>query len=191
MSTAMVPIQKRVDEFRAAFVEGINGIVKAAEIYVAAIDENPKAADIFRKKCADWIPAGAWAQFESVGRKWMHPRLIMGGIADRKKHAKIKQLPYSMQERVFNNERFPLLTHDRDTLQVELLEATDDQVEQLCNGSAIRNESEQRAWMEARQKETVEEVGEPMPYVVRDGKVTFRRNTTLTRTEVKRLLQEM
>lgn len=186
-----ISIKSRISEFRNALQAGIQGIVKAAEIYVEALDDDPRNADKFREEFADWVPASAWAQFEAVGRKWMHPRLLMGGVADRRKSTHIKKLPYSMQERVFNGERFQLLTSGGDTLEVDLMEATPQQVEQLCNGSSIRTLSEQRAWLEA---ETLAESGEDaevLPYTVSNGKVVFRRGCILNRPELKRLLQEM
>lgn len=183
-------IKKKIEDFRNALIRGIEGIVRAAEIYVEAIDEDPTCSDQFRDACADWIPASAWAQFEAVGRKWMHPRLIMGGMADRRKAALVKQLPYSMQERIFDHERFPLLVAKGEQIKVDIFEATRSQAEQLCNGSSIRNLSEQKAWLESQA--VVESAKpEPMPYIVCGGKITFRRGVTLTRPELKRILQEM
>lgn len=183
-------VTNRIAEFRKALTAGIEGIVRAAEIYVAAIDEDPTNADKFRDSFSDWIPSAAWTNFEAVGRKWMHPRLLMGGMADRKKHSIIKRLPYSVQERIFSGERFKLLTAKGDTLNVDLLEATADQTDQLCGDGNIRSLGEQRAWIEEQSK-TIEVESEPMPYVVMNGKVSFRRGVVLTRNEVKRLLQEM
>lgn len=188
MNTSIV--KQRVADFREALLAGIDGIVRASEIYVAAIDEDPQAAEMFSDQCADWVPASAWGQFEAVGRKWMHPRLIMGGMADRKKASHIKRLPYSLQERVFKRERFPLLVSNGETINVDMMEATADQVAQLCDGSTIRTPSAQRAYIEA-QSVYVSEHTEPMPYTIRDGHVSFRRGVTMTRGEVKRLLQEM
>ena len=184
------PVSNKINEFRKAITAGIEGIVRASEIYVAAIDEDPTNADKFRDSFSDWIPSAAWTNFEAVGRKWMHPRLMMGGMADRKKHAIVKRLPYSVQERIFNGERFKMLTAKGDTLNVDLMEATAEQVEQICGGGAIKSLGEQRAWLEDQSK-TITVEPEPMPYVVSNGKVSFRKGVVLTRNEVKRLLQEM
>jgi hypothetical protein len=191
MGANTVMITSRLADFREALQAGINGIVKASEIYVAALDEDPRNADRFREEFADYVPAGAWSQFEAVGRKWMHPRLLMGGVADRKKASIIKRLPYSMQERVFKRERFQLLTAGGDALSVDALEATAEQVEQLFDESAARSLGAQRAWLESRAVAKEQEPAEVMPYTVTDGKVSFRRGCVLNRTELKRLLQEM
>jgi hypothetical protein len=189
--TKEIKISSRIADFRSALQAGINGIVAAAEVYVAAIDDDPRNADKFREEFADWVPASAWAQFEAVGRKWMHPRLLMGGVSDRKKAGLIKRLPYSMQDRIFKRERFPMLTASGDTLAVDIIEATPEQAEQICGGTSIRNLSEQRAWIESRAAAASDEPAEVMPYTVSDGRVTFRRGCVLNRTELKRLLQDM
>jgi hypothetical protein len=116
--------------------------------------------------------------------------MIMGGMTDRKKTALVGRLPYSLQERVFHREMFPLLTANGETLQVCLLEAAPDQVEQLCDGSTIRTLSAQKAWLESRAVAKAEPV-ELLPYTIADGKVTFRRGCSLNRVELKRLLTEM
>jgi hypothetical protein len=187
-----VTITSRIADFREALQSGIEGIVRAAEIYVAALDADPRDADRFRDEFAEWVPAAAWSQFEAVGRKWMHPRLLMGGVSDRKKSAIIKKLPYSTQERVFKRERFQLLTASGEKLEVDILEATPEQAEQLCNGTSIRSLSEQRVWIESQVvKERAEEPEDSLPYTVTDGRVTFRRRCVLSRAELKRLLLEM
>ena len=137
------------------------------------------------------LPASAWRQFEAVGRKWMHPKLIMGGMADRRKANKIKHLPYSSQERVFDKERFPLLVSGGDSIQVDMMEATHEQVNQLCDNHSIRNLAEQKAWLEAKALREENDKPDTLPYVIGKGKVIFKRGVTLTRAEIKRLLQEM
>ena len=190
-----VAVKSQMDAFRAAMQQGIEGLTRAGEIWVAVLDEDPRNADKFKATFADLVPLSAWAQFEAIGRKWMHPRLIMGGVADRRKSALIKKLTYSAQERVFSRECFKLLTAAGDTLEVDLLEATTEQAEQICNGASTRSLLEQRAWVESRVESRVvaraQEQAELLPYTINDGKVSFRRGTTLTRAEMKRLLAEM
>jgi len=188
-----VAVATRMADFRTALQQGIEGIVKASEIYVAALDDDPQNADRFRDEFASWVPATTWAQFEAVGRKLMHPRLLMGGVSDYRKSTLIRRLPYSMQERVFGRERFELLTKSGSTLKVDLLEATPEQAEQLCDGSSIRNLSAQKAWLESRAAAaaSVVEPAELLPYIISQGRVVFRRGCTLSRAEVKRLLTDM
>ena len=191
-------IESMITAFSEALAAGLDGIVKAGEIYVEALDESWENASKFQKAFEDKLPASAWKQFEAVGRKWMHPRLIMGGMTDRRKANKVKKLTYGTQERVFNREKFPLLIAGGDSLETDLMEATAEQVAQLCDGSNIRSLSAQKAWLEERALRREERAfreqhkqTETLPYVIGKGKVVFRRGTTLTRPEIKRLLQEM
>ena len=184
-------LKTKIDQFREAITAGVDGIIRASEIYVAALDEDAANFLRFREAFDDILPKAAWAQFEAVGRKWIHPKLILGGMADRKKANKIKHLTYNSQERVFNRERFSLLVGDGDSIRVDMMEATNEQVNQLCDGKSIRNLSEQRAWLEAKALREENDKPETLPYVIDKGKVIFKRGVTLTRAEIKRLLQEM
>lgn len=184
-------LETKIEKFREALTAGIEGIVTASEIYVEALEEDPRNADKFRSIFADWIPASAWKQFEAVGRKWMHPKLLMGGMSNRRKAHLVKSLPYSLQERIFSGERFPLLVGGGDVMQVTVMDATLDQVDQLFTQDGLRSLSGQKSWVEETVLVESTETPEEMPYVIHGGAVTFRRGVRLTRAELKRLLQEM
>ena len=179
--------QEYINAFGEVFTAGIESIVKAAKIYVDAIEANPANADKFKDHFRDTIPPGAWSGFEAVGRKWMHPKLLLGG-GGQYAH-KIKRLPYSQQERVFEGGRFELLTNGGETLHVDMREVTKDQVDQLLDGNHVRNLAEQKAYVESRAVEPQQEA--VLPYSIHDGKVTIRRGLTLTRDEVRRIWREM
>lgn len=182
----------KIEEFKNALQSGISGIVRASEIYVSALDDDPRNAEKFREEFAEWVPSSAWAQFEAVGRKWMHPRLLMGGVSDRRKAAIIKKLPYSLQERIFKKEKFKLLTCDGQTLNVDLMDATAEQAKQLFNENNYRDLSEQRAWVESNNtKQDSDEFTEEMPYIIKGSKVVFRKGCVLNKVELKRILQEI
>jgi len=191
MKSKAITTAGRIDEFRTALQQGIDGITRAAEIYVAAIDDNPQSADVFRDTFADRVAASVWSQFEAIGRKWMHPRLLMGGVSSGRKTTAIKRLTYSTQERIFERERFPLLTSSGDKLMLDILEATNDQLDQMCTGNHIRTLSEQRAWIESQAAVVKAEPVQVMPYTIESGRVKFRKGCQMTRAEIRRLLTEM
>ena len=62
-----IQLESRITEFGKAISAGIEGIVRAAEIYVEAIDEDPACADRFRDAFADWIPSAAWTKLAMAG----------------------------------------------------------------------------------------------------------------------------
>ena len=175
-----------ISRFRAAFIGGIENIVNAAEIYVAAIDENPKDADAFQAAFEDCIPASSWACFEAVGRRWMHPKLLLGGG---KNGAKIKRLPYSVQERIFSGEKFDLLLPGGDVLRVDVREVDRAQADQLLDGDHVRTKSQQKAYLAAAAPASTDT--EVMPYTIHGGKVHFRRNVALDKAELRRILTEI
>jgi len=181
-----------VELFAEAFQKGIQGIVEASSIYVAAIDSDSTASEAFRERFADCIPASAWAGFEAVGRKWMHPKLLLGGMTDRKVAARVKKLPYSAQERVFNKERFDLLLLDGQKLKVSPLDCTPEQAEQLFDGPIIRDIPAQRAYLETitRQSKKIPDA-EPLPYVISAGRITFRKGVSMSKAELKRIFEGM
>lgn len=184
--------ESAINAFQDAFKRGLEGIVEAGAIYVKAIDSDPSAQDLFRERFADFIPASAWSGFEAVGRKWMHPKLLLGGMSDRRLATYVKRLPYSLQERILNHERFDILLLDGQVLKTSPLDCTDEQREQLFDGATLRDVPAQRSYLEtiARKAKVIPDA-EPMPYVIVKGSITFRRGTVLSKAELKRILQGM
>ena len=179
-----------IGEFKDAITNGINGFVKAGEIYVKAIDQDPEYADKMQLEFSDIVPAKAWKQFEAIGRKWIHPKLILGGMSDAKKTNIVKRLPYSLQNRVFDGEKFPLLIAGGDVLEVSILDASSEQTMQLCGEGNMRTLREQKAYIEnSKLREDLKP--QELPYYVQKGKVIFRKNTEITRAELKQLLTQV
>ena len=188
-------VKGAIAEFRKALLEGIAGFVRASEIYVDSIRENPRNADRFQEELADMIPPGAWKRFEAVGKGALDPRLLLGVVGDKKKASLIERMPPSMQTRILNGERFPLLVSGGESLEVNLMDATFVQASQLLGSTSVRDLSQQRAWLESRKKgegagENDAEA-ETMPYIITGGTVVFRRGCRMSRSEIKRLLTEM
>jgi|TARA_R100001530_G_scaffold124803_1_gene93106 hypothetical protein len=176
-----------ITAFEKVFAKALEGFVEAAKIYVEAIEANPANAQQFKAHFADSIPSRAWGDFEAVGRGWKHPRLVMG-TGGRYAH-KIARLPMSQQERVFKRGLFDVVTPKGKVKQVEIMEATPEQVEQILDGGHVRDVSEQKAYVEA--KAVSGPTAELMPYTIYKGRVTFRRGVTMTIAEVKRLEEEL
>ena len=134
-----------------------------------------------------------WSSFEAIGRKQMHPKLMMG--AGCRNAGRIKRLPYSMQERIFNGEQFDMLLEDGDKLLVDLRKIDGQEADQMFDGPDVRDLAAQKIVVEARKatRKAAEERDNAvlLPYTITGGCVTFRRNTKLTRAEVRRLLTEI
>ena len=105
-------LTKPFAEIKKAMMDALkdttNAYVKFATIYVEAIDEDAKNADKIKQAFKPKIAPDKWAQIEAVGRKWMHPAIALGEAGVNA--GAIRRLPYSLQERVMQGERFPMLT---------------------------------------------------------------------------------
>jgi hypothetical protein len=120
----------------------------------------------------------------------MHPKLILGGMSDAKKTNIVKRLPYSLQNRVFEGEKFELLISGGDVLEVSALDASTEQVTQLFGDGNLRSLREQKAYIEnSKLQEDLKP--QELPYYVQKGKIIFRKNTELTRAEMKQLLTQL
>jgi hypothetical protein len=177
-------------DFRTALQQGIDGFMKAGEVYVKAIEKDYTYGERLKEEFSDMVPAKAWNQLEALGRKWIHPKLVLGGMSDPKKTNLVKRLPYSTQTKVFNNDRFKLLVSGGDYIEVNFFDATHEQCKQLCGDGFIRSLSEQKSWLE-QQKVYKEIKPEELPYHIVGGKITFRKNVSLTRAEMKQLLSQL
>lgn len=177
-----------IAEFRTALESGIREISRACKLYVEAIDSDPSWQDLFAEAFAEQIPPGSWARLEAVGRNRLHERFLIDANIP---HAtKVRKLPYSIQERIFAGHRFPLLLTGGEHILVDVREATPGQAAQILAPDHIRTLSEQRAYIEGQPVPTDEPV-EQLPYIIRGGKVVFRRNTEMTKDQIRRLLQEI
>jgi len=178
-----------IEEFRGLFFAGTESLVKACRVYVDAIKDNPERVFEFQDAFKNEVPVGCWAQFEAVGKKCLHPRLLLNGGG--KYGGRIRKLPYSLQEQILEGDRFDLLTANGETLKVDIREVQPEQADQLFDYDHIRSLPEQRAFIESRKQTPPEDAHEVLPYTIRGEKVFFTRGVVLTKRELKRILDEM
>jgi hypothetical protein len=180
-----------ITDFMEAFNNAKEGIVRAAHIYFMAINENPERAMEFRVAIPD-ISESAWRMLEDIGADRMDSRLI---LSDRVPHkSKIARLPYQVQKRVLDGEQFDLLVDEGDVLKVDAKQVTSDQANQLFDRDNIRTVPQQKLWLMDRARKAKLTKGEPeetWPYLIRGDRITFKRNVTLTKSELRTLLQSM
>jgi len=178
-----------ISTFEKALTGAVANILEASNAYVMAIDADPNAAKLFHEQFEDVVPPSAWAGFEAVGRKQMHPKMLYGGG---KNGHYIKRLPYSEQELVFNGERVTMLTRDgKDSILVDLREVTKEQAEQLVSNNHIRTPEEQRSYLEQYRKADEKQPVFRPPYKVGKQGLVISQPCTLTKRELSRILGEM
>jgi hypothetical protein len=180
-------VESAVRRFREAWGLAVESIVRVATIYVEAIDAEAGAKDAFAAALGDVVPAGAWAQLEAVGRRALHPRIMLGTAG--RYSARLRRLPYSDQKKALE-ERVEMLAADGTPLLVEAAGLSPEQFEQVVAADHIRSLAEQRAWLE-RRPQAAQPEAERLPYRLHAGKVVFTRGVEMTRAEVQRLLQVM
>jgi len=191
MAKTRVLVEKRdyVEEFKQAYSRARDGILEAAEIYVEAVDEDPANREIFKRELSGTVPTSAWDRLEAIGRKTIDPKLLLG--MGGKHTARIKRLPYSLQQAILSGEKFDYLTSSDSTLKIDLLTCTDEQAKQVFDSTELRTISQQKSWIEAEKRER--QMSEPVehyePYEIRQRKkqIFFKENTVLTFDEVTRL----
>ena len=186
-------VKTAASEFKSALYAGCEGIARAARIYVEFLDREPLKADEFRSLADDMVPFHVWSLLEQVGRKQLHPRLLLGGG----RHGNvIRRLPYSIQEKILERkEKFELVTSGGEILKVDLQTCEPEQIAQIVDGDQIREPSAQRAYIENRKARAAlakkPEPAELLPYQIIGGAILFRKDCRLTKRELKKLVETL
>ena len=176
-------------EVSDAFQGGIKGIQKAADIYVKAIDEDPEIKTIFIAKFNHMITPPTWRSLELIGRKQVHPQLMLSGAANARY---IKRLAYSDQEKILEGERHPCLLPNGDTIQVDLRTVDHKTADQMFSFDHIRSIADQKLWLEQRVPKRVEAAKNPNYEIIHAGKtVRFLRPCEYTKKELEIIWRSM
>lgn len=155
MNTDLIPSWFEItkDSIAEGFSVATENIQKIAEIYVKAIDKDPK----FRDYLTDELPAvsgGIWRSLEMVGRGLLDSRIAAGGVPF---GHKLRKLTVSEQRQALDG-TLPLLTSTGDTLQVKIDALMPKQADQVFASNHIRSLAEQRAWQEDKAQESKKKI---------------------------------
>jgi hypothetical protein len=182
--------QQNIDRFITLFQEGVEAWIKAGEILVQMVEEDPYVYDYIIAKCPT-LNAGILGRFEQMGRKTLHPQLLLTASPG---FSKLQRLPYSMQER-YIEEPVPIIVHTdegTDVLLVRAKDMTKEQANQVFAPGRIRTEGEQKAWLMQQRSNNARNVTEAaqMPWKVKGGKVIIN-GVEFTRKQLHVILAEM
>lgn len=153
---------ERIASFIELFKAGVEAWIKAGEILVELVEDDPHVYDYIIQQCPN-LNAGILGRFEQMGRKSLHPQLLLTASPG---FAKLQKLPYSMQER-FIEEPIPLIVHTdegTDILLVKAKDLTKDQAAQVFATNRLRTEGEQKAWLIQQRSNAARTVGEAQPW---------------------------
>lgn len=187
----MSNVEKRdIDRFVDLINDGISKWVEAGEVLVAIMEkDNLTIADIADKT---GLQCNVIAQFERIGRHEIHPKLLISDCAG---YRWLSRMNISEQER-YLEEPIDLAICDNgtvSTVKAKVSSLSLAQCKQVFADSYIRPIGEQRIYIEdIEQKERVKNIAaEEMPYSIISGKVMIRRNITLTKRDLQRILKQM
>jgi hypothetical protein len=182
----------RVGEFLQFLRQGVEMWVKAGEILVKLVEDDPKVFDLILQNDPH-INARLLYKLEEIGRRRLHPLLALGGGAGCSALAK---LPMSQQER-YLKEPVALVVHTpqgkTDILQVRVQDMTPEQAKQVFDKDRVRTEGEQKAILmqavsyAAGQKKQIKDT----PWVIRGGKVEFREGVRMGAAELAAILAQL
>jgi hypothetical protein len=182
-------LDAKITEFISLWQQGIDAWIKAGEILVELVENDPHTYDYIIQKCP-LMNAGILGRFEQIGRKILHPQLLLTASPG---FAKLKRLPISLQER-YLDEPIPIVVQTDDGTDVLLVQAknmTKDQADQVFTSGRVRTEGEQKAWlMDMRSKMAKPCNKVDRVWTVKGGKAIIN-GVEFTRKEIVGILSAM
>lgn len=188
--TTLTQMNNKITEFANLCQQGIDAWTKAGELLVELVEEDPKVFD----KIIEFNPqmnAGILGKFESMGRKVLHPHLLLNESPGLDRLA---EMPYSVQER-FLSESIPLIVETDsgpDVLMVSVKNMTRGQAQQIFGKGRIRTEGEQKAWLVDQRSKKAKPAGTNIPaWTIRGGRVFFNEGATLSAGELATIITQL
>jgi len=178
-------------QFIALFKQGVEAWIKAGEILVKLVEDDPHAYDYIIQKCPQ-LNAGILGRFEQMGRKTLHPQLLLTASPG---FAKLQKLPFSLQER-YIEEPVPLVVHTDEGTDILLVQAknmTKEQANQVFAPGRIRTEGEQKALLMQQRSNAARPINKDSApaWTIKSGRVIFREGTSLTAGELATIIAQL
>jgi len=166
------------------------GALIVSKIIVDAIDEDPANREVLYDALKNVMTPPMFRALESVGRKILDPRLLIGSGGQHT--GRIKKLPRDLQKKVIDGSMYEFLTADGSHMMVCLRDSEDWQAKQMFADDHIRTLPEQKAWVEAEKaKRKSTEFEHVVPYEIRTKDVLFKEMTKLTFDELRQLALQL
>jgi hypothetical protein len=182
--------KNRIDQFIELFKQGVDAWIKAGEILVELVEDDPHTYDYIIQKCPT-LNAGILGRFEQMGRKTLHPQLLLTASPG---FDKLRKLPFSMQER-YIKEPVPIIVHTEsgtDVLLVEAKNMTKEQANQVFAPGRIRTEGEQKAWLMQQRSMAAKPIGTNVSaWRIKGGRVEFQAGASLTAGELATIITQL
>jgi len=190
MTTTLINQQAQIDAFITHFRRGVEEWITAGEILVQMVEQDPYVYDYIIQQCPQ-INAGILGRFEQMGRKTLHPQLLLTASPG---FAKLQKLPFSLQER-YIEEPVPVIVHTADGTDVLLVKAKDmtkEQAAQVFAPGRIRTEGEQKAYLMQQRSNAAKPIGSNIsPWSIKGGRVVFHTGATLSAGELATIITQL
>lgn len=187
--TTTLTNETEINEFLSLFKQGYDAWVKAGEILVQMIDRDLDVIDVILDRYPD-LNAGILRQFEKMGRKQLHPLLLLESTPG---EARLARLPYSEQVRHIDKPVEIIVETEAgpDTMSVQTKHLTRLQAEQVFAKDHVRNLAEQRAWLMDRRERSVTDALQTHPWRIVGRNHVEVAGVRLTRKQVLEILKEL
>jgi hypothetical protein len=192
MNTTLTSQSSRITAFIDLFKVGVDSWIKAGEILVELVEEDPHSYDYIIQQCPQ-LNAGILGRFEQMGRKSLHPQLLLTSSPG---FARLQKLPYSLQER-FIEEPIALIVHTEqgtDVLLVKAKDLTKEQAAQVFAPNRLRTEGEQKAWMIQQQSNAARSSptnNTAAAWRIKGGRVEFTAGASLSAGELATIITQL
>lgn len=189
MKTTLTTQSEKITSFIDLFRDGVKAWIKAGELLVEMTEENPKVYDEILDQCPQ-LNAGILARFEEMGRKTLHPQLLLNASPG---FAKLKRLPFSLQER-YLTEPVPILIETLtgpDKLLVKAKDMSREQANQAFGGNRLRTEGEQRAYLAQKENDAPKRTGSGISlWTKKGGRIFFNPDVGFTASDLASILAQ-
>ena len=180
--------ENKINQFTKLIQQGIDAWQDAGTLLIEMIKSDSKIFDKIIAKDPR-LNASILGRFEQIGRKVLHPYLL---ISDSPAASKLATMPYSVQER-YLNEPVPLIIETGngiDTILVDIKNMSNGQANQAFGRGIVRTSSQQRAWLldrASKTAKTVKEKNRPL-YMIKNGKVHFNQDAEFSLAELVKIM---
>lgn len=181
---------QKIQEFIEHFQQGVDSWLRAGEIIVELVEADPHVFDYIINRCPN-LNAGVLGRFEQMGRKILHPQLLLTTSPGSKA---LSRMPMSVQQRYITEPVVLIVdTPDgTDTLLVKAKDLTKLQSSQVFANNRLRTEGEQKAWLIEQRSKNAKPCGANVPaWKIKNGRVEFIRDATLTAGELATIMTQL
>ncbi len=188
-TTLLNSATEAVNELKNLVYEGLECWSKAGKVLVSLLDDHGYTYAQLQKECG--IDASILSRFEMIGRRQLHPPLLVHTSAG---HRQLAKAPYSTQVKYCDEPVEVLVLRDGqpDVLCVKVGDLTTDQCRQVFGKDGnVRDIPAQRAYLASKNAKSPSPDAWDTPYAVKGKNVVVSRPCTLDAKTLANLLARL